>query len=283
MRLHTRLALPSAPLRPVVWCYGQTEGRIEGAPLVVPLPARPKQIVTFFFGDPYRVYARAVNRWHTSPPTVVVGPQTRHRIDLSVMGTVDTFVIHFQPAGLHHLFRVPMAELADGGCDAPAVLGPEIHAVAQQMADTCSFSERIRLVERVLLDRLRTAGELDPVAATANWLFAEQERADVATMAARSCLTPRQFERRFLVQVGVPPKRYGRIIRFSAALDRKLRVPSRTWAAIAHELSYHDQMHMVHDFQELAGDAPSRLVSRLETVLEFRTAFAMSRRPFLNR
>lgn len=278
--LLTRLANPDVMLRSVVWCYGQSEGQVDNAPLVVPLVARPKEVVTFFFGDPYRVHLRGSDRSGTSPPTVVVGPQTNHRLDLSVIGTIDTFTIHFQPAGFHHLFGIPMAELTNTTYDAPAVLGKKFHTLWQPMADTRSFSTRIRLVEQLLIDRLQDAGALDPVGTTANWLFADHGRSGVVEMAARSFLTRRQFERRFLTQVGVSPKRYARIIRFNAALDRKLCMPDRTWTAIAYELGYHDQMHMVHDFHDLAGDTPSRIISRLETVPEFRTAYAMSTRSY---
>jgi hypothetical protein len=60
-------------------------------------------------------------------------------------------------------------------------------------------------------------------------------------------LSPRQFERRFLAQVGIPPKLYARIIRFNAALDNKLRLPSTPWSRVANEHDYYDQMHLVHD------------------------------------
>jgi hypothetical protein len=42
-------------------------------------------------------------------------------------------------------------------------------------------------------------------------------------------------------------------------------------------------MHMVHDFQNLAGDAPSRVIARLDSVPEFHSAFAMSTHPLVRR
>ena len=33
---------------------------------------------------------------------------------------------------------------------------------------------------------------------------------------------------------------------------------------MAHELGYHDQMHMVHDFRELSGSTPWDDVERVE-------------------
>jgi AraC-like DNA-binding protein len=97
---------------------------------------------------------------------------------------------------------------------------------------------------------------LDPVAFAANRLFASNGIHRVSAMATDSGLSPRQFERRFLTQVGVPPKLYARIIRFNAALDHKLRLPSRAWTHIANDHDFYDQMHLVHDCRAFTGESP---------------------------
>jgi AraC-like DNA-binding protein len=71
----------------------------------------------------------------------------------------------------------------------------------------------------------------------------------------------RQFERCFRREVGVSPKAYARVSRFQAAVDTKLSKPHRRWVDIAHDLGYHDQMHLVHDFRQLVGGTPSVLLS----------------------
>jgi AraC-like DNA-binding protein len=76
-------------------------------------------------------------------------------------------------------------------------------------------------------------------------------------------LSVRQFERRFITVLGIAPKVYARILRFEAALHRK-SVPGRNWTTIAHDLEYHDQMHMIHDFESLSGERPKSLTPHLE-------------------
>jgi AraC-like DNA-binding protein len=46
------------------------------------------------------------------------------------------------------------------------------------------------------------------------------------------------------------------------AMDAKVRTPARSWLTIAHEFGYHDQMHMIKDFQMLSGDSPSGILSK---------------------
>ena len=76
---------------------------------------------------------------------------------------------------------------------------------------------------------------------------------DIAALASRAGLSMRQFERRFIQQVGMRPKMLARVARFEAALEAKARRSTKSWTDVAHEFGYYDQMHMVHDFKEFTG------------------------------
>jgi AraC-like DNA-binding protein len=276
--LQTRMAQSSAVLRPYVWAYGMTTGRIESVPVHIPLPARPKQLLTFFFADRYRVLPPGSGQSDPSPRATVVGPQTHARAGLSVFGCIDNFTIHFQPSGFNRLFGIPMTELTDAAYDAHAVIGPEISTLEQELGNTPGFAERIQLVEERLIRLPAYPGRPGPVALAANSLFASSGTLRVSAMATDSGLSPRQFERRFLTQVGVPPKLYARIIRFNAALDHKLRYPNHPWSRVATDQDYYDQMHLVHDCRAFTGESPSQFLARLDGLPAFHTLFATANR-----
>lgn len=275
--LTTRMAPASERLRPYVWAYGTTAGRVDSTPLVIPLPARPKQLLQFFFADPFQILRPGSSRRDTSPGITVVGPQSCAQPGLSVCGRVDNFAIHFQPSGFNQLFGVPMTELTDAAFDARAVLGPDVSALERELGDATTFAERIRIAERHLV-RLTVDRRLDAVAIAANALFACNGVRSVSAMAADCGLSARQFERRFLAQVGMPPKLYARIIRFNAALDHKLHWPARAWSRIASDQEYFDQMHLVHDCQAFTGESPSRFLARLGSAPSFHAFYATERR-----
>lgn len=277
--LQTKMAPASEILRPYIWAYGMTTGRVDSVPLVVPLPARPKQVLTFSFGDVYRVRPLRSDRSYSSPRVAIVGPQTRARAELLVCGRIDTFTIHFQPSGFHRLFGVPMTELTDFSYEAEAVIGAGLPKVEQELGDTPRFAERVEIIERRLIGMLGPRSASDPVAIAANSLFAKDGICRVSAMAAHSGLSERQFQRRFLAQVGVPPKLYARIIRFNAALDHKLRWPHRAWTRIANDNNFYDQMHLVRDCRAFTGESPSRFLTQLAAVPEFHTFFAAANRP----
>src|SRR5438477_1331374 len=247
--LQTKMAPSSAVLRPYVWACGVTTGKVGSVPLVISLPARPKQLLTFSFEDTYRIRRPDSDHSDASPRVAVVGPQTHAGAGLSVCGSIDNFTIHFQPSGFNRLFGIPMTGLTDAAYDAHSVIGAEVPSLEHELRETPGFAGRIQLIEDRLIRMLGCHGAPDPVALAANSLFAGNGNQRVSAMASDCGLSPRQFERRFLAQVGVPPKLYGRIIRFNAAVDQKLRCPAHAWSRIANDQDYYDQMHLVHDFR----------------------------------
>jgi hypothetical protein len=48
--------------------------------------------------------------------------------------------------------------------------------------------------------------------------------------------------------------------RFEAALKTKAAFPHLSWTMVAHDFGYHDQMHMIHDFQHLSGETPTGIL-----------------------
>ena len=160
--LQTKM-MPSSPvLRPYVWAYGMTTGRVDSVPLVIPLPARPKQLLTFSFGDRYCIHRVGSDRSDASPGVTVVGPQTYARAGLSVCGSIDNFTVHFQPSGFNRLFGISMTELTDATYDAYAVIGPKIPSLEHELGDIPGFAERIQLIEERLVYMLRGDCMPDP-------------------------------------------------------------------------------------------------------------------------
>ena len=133
--LRTRFHIPAPGLETFVRFYVQREVEIRGAAVVHPVPARAAAMIEFDFGDPIYAldYTQGIHR--KSPMVLVVGPQTYRRVELQLQGTLESFVIMFQPDGLHRLFSIPMHELTDRDYEARSVLGGFIANVRQRMGN----------------------------------------------------------------------------------------------------------------------------------------------------
>jgi AraC-like DNA-binding protein len=223
-------------------------------------------MIEFDFGDPIYAldYGQGINR--KSPMVIVVGPQTYRRVELQLKGTLESFVIMFQPDGLHRLFSIPMHELTDRDYEAHSVLGSFISHVRQRLGNSTSLEERVRFVDELLLRQSLRSRAFDGVSAAAHRIIREGGRVGLPALADSAGLGIRQFERRFIEQVGMRPKLFARIARFEAALETKARFVTRSWTDVAHDFGYYDQMHMVHDFAEFTGGTPTETLTQLETV-----------------
>ncbi len=261
-----RFLRPAPGLEEYVRFYAQREGRLDGATLVHPVPARAAPILEFMFGDPCGVRRMGRSGIETSPRAVVVGMQTHRRIELLIRGKPESFVIFFQPAGLHRLFSIPMDELTDRDFEARAVLGPSISRLEQRLSVCGSFAERARITGDFLLRRSLTVASADGVWAAASRILLTSGQIRISALAHSAGLSMRQFERKFIQQVGLPPKWYARIARFEAALESKAKSIGKSWTDVAHESGYYDQMHMVHDFEEFTGQTPTKTLNHVEMV-----------------
>ncbi|GAC1587515.1 MAG: hypothetical protein NVS3B25_03470 [Hymenobacter sp.] len=94
-----------------------------------------------------------------------------------------------------------------------------------------------------------------------NWLQAGGPAVSLEYLARQSCLSLRQFERKFREQTGVSPKLFMRIARFNRAYALKEQAPARDWLDIALACGYADYQHMVKDFKQFAGVSPPLLVA----------------------
>jgi len=258
-----RMLKPAAALREFVRFYAQLEDRLLDRTVIQPVPARTAPVVEFTFGDPYEVATAGKHGSEPAHSVAVIGPQTFRRVELAIRGHVDNFVMVFQPGGLFRLFSIPPRVLTNRHFDGVAVLGRAVDDLAARLGECSSFAERASTVDRYLLRRCPTGGAPTHIAAVAKDVELRNGGVRMSDLAARTGLSLRQLERRFGTEIGLAPKLYARITRFEAALKRKNELPGVRWTDVAHDVGYHDQMHMVHDFRDFSGSTPAAMLAEL--------------------
>jgi len=194
--------------------------------------------------------------------------QTHRRGELHIRGRVDSFAVLFQPSALGLLFALPAQGFTDHDFDAQQVFGAVIARLQERLADCRTFEDRISVANQFFLQRALAAHPPGGISAAANDFIRGAGGASIPAMAERAGLGLRQFERRFVQQVGVSPKLFARMARFEAALDRMGRSPRGSWTEVAHRFGYYDQMHMVHDFSRFTGETPTRTLQHFKAAFE---------------
>ena len=78
-------------------------------------------------------------------------------------------------------------------------------------------------------------------------------RATIDSIAAAAGVSRQHLARAFAHHVGVSPKMFARVTRFRRALQMS---GAGDWAALALEVGYFDQSHLIADFRQFAGQTP---------------------------
>jgi AraC-like DNA-binding protein len=254
--------LPCRELMPYVRAYAQRAIVNSTIDIVQPMPASLEGIIEFDFGNP-----PIVESWNAEAKQAtrasLVGPGTYRRHWIRLRSPVDSFGIFFQPMGITQLFGIPERLMVNREYAAVDVIGKSIWPVWERMAGTTCFDARVRIVEGHLVREAARAATCTVLMASARVIFRQQGAVRISALADLTALSVRQYERRFVDEIGMTPKLFARITRYQMAMDAKLAAPARSWLTIAHDFGYHDQMHMIKDFQRLGGDSPSGILSQL--------------------
>ncbi|MBN4683685.1 AraC family transcriptional regulator, partial [Pandoraea nosoerga] len=80
---------------------------------------------------------------------------------------------------------------------------------------------------------------------------------NVEWLAKESCLSLRQYERKFVERMGVSPRYFSKVVRFENAFRMKNKGPHLDWLSIAIRCGYYDYQHLVKDYKELTNQTPT--------------------------
>jgi len=123
--------------------------------------------------------------------------------------------------------------------------------IAERVANARTVDERVRVAESLAGSRCTAA---DRRLEAAVRLLAAGHSFD--SVAAATNLSRQHLRRTFLDQVGVGPKTFARVSRFRRLMRDVRAARDVSWAAVAADLGYADQSHLIAEFREFAGTSP---------------------------
>lgn len=254
-----RQFLPAVPLRAYVLCFWCVH-----AP---PLASGPRRIrvlpdgcmdVIFNFGDRMAPEGSPFGQ----PEAFVVGASMRPGV-VEMNGRTDIFGIRLRPGSAFPLLGTPCSELYDAAGPVE-LLGAGLATLLRVHASSESDpARRVQVVERLLLERLSSLTEPDPLVEQSLRLLGTEPVLGggvppVDSPAKTLRIGNRRLERLFARHVGVGPAAFRRTMRLHRALAL-LRRPGVCLADAAHAAGFCDQPHMNREIKTLTGLSPLAL------------------------
>ncbi|WP_395777119.1 helix-turn-helix domain-containing protein [Aquidulcibacter sp.] len=263
--IQIRQVSPHPSLRRIVVSFGERRADFKSINVIRALNARPDQFIEFYFREPYLVRENGAG-FSATPASVLVGVTSVPGKDLGFVGEIETFTIRFQPTGLARLFGVQMTETVDEGLSLADELKRQTAQLEADLAQSVTFEQRVALAQAWIAGWLDHARPFDEIDHIARLVAKTGGRVSVRQLADRAGLSARQLQRRFLSDVGVTPKLYGRLTRFEAALAAQRKNPSQAWAQIAAEAGYADEAHLSREARALSGMTPQTFAAKMQAI-----------------
>ena len=156
---------------------------------------------------------------------------------------------------MRRLLGVPLDRMLNSAAAVSDIL-PGMRGLAQRLGETTDGAERAGLLAAAVDLRVTAAPELPAAVLGALGLLARRPDLDIAAIAAETGWSRKHLAAQVRNVVGVGPRSWRRLLRFSRLTARLRRGPALRWAELAAAMGYYDQPHMIREFHEFAGMTP---------------------------
>lgn len=161
-----------------------------------------------------------------------------------------------RPGACELLLGVPADELADHHTRLEDLWGTAADVARSRIAEAPTLDARLDVFEAVLLARRPRLRALHPAVAGA--LHGLATGSPVAEIVRDCGVSHRRFIELFRRSVGLTPKLYGRVQRFTRVLGRLCHERRLDAIELALSAGYSDQAHLIREFREFTGVSPGR-------------------------
>jgi AraC-like DNA-binding protein len=243
---------PGPPLAGLVAAIEYRTGEQSRASVEKILPGPETGLWINLNRDAFRSFDES-GRVRQVPGAMVAGPTGRASVIEFEEGHAHVSVAF--ALGAAPCFLTPsLGVLRDELVPLEAVCGRAGAFLRERLLGAPTPGDALAVMETFLIRQMVDVRGPDPAVVAAAGALARGAR--VAQVAERLGLLPRTLRRRFTPQVGLTPKRFGRVQRLRRlvrGLDGQAQVD---WAAAAVRHGYCDQAHLAGEFRELAGVTP---------------------------
>ena len=193
----------------------------------------------------------------------VVSGAHGHRFAPHATEEIAIIGVHFKPGGAFPFLGFPANDLADTHVDLETIWGASASRLRTRLCEARTSAERFQLLQDALLNRLCHGVEQHYAVSTALEIFwKNQIHPTVRETAKYLGLSQRRFIQVFSGEVGMTPKLFSRIQRFQQGRNLIQINPTPNWAALALDLGYFDQSHLIREFLEFSGLSPADYLKR---------------------
>ncbi|PKP21191.1 MAG: hypothetical protein CVU05_07275 [Bacteroidetes bacterium HGW-Bacteroidetes-21] len=251
-----KIKIPTFPLSQFVkyiWVYESSINTTTNAIQTFAVEGCP--IIIFHYKQPLKCKT-GNNNWASHPQQCVIG-QIKNFGEIIESGNEGMVAVVFYPDGLSPFINIPLIELTGLIVDLELVFGKAVKEIQEKICEAGSNEERIPLIEHFLFNQLKTReNECYNDIRFAVTQMQLNNKISILKLASEVNMSKRNFERKFLENVGLTPVFFNRIVRFQKAIKFINQQNKLSFTELAYMSGYYDQSHFIRDFKQFYGQPP---------------------------
>jgi len=253
---------PTPVLQPFISCYALRVFDTGGQVMLQLMHAVQEFYMTFFLKDRFCAtisQSGEVKRGISNSLTTLFTEPNGYSCwegDYAVM------CVQFKSNGFYAIFGIPQKILLNTIFPLEDFIGNDSRLITEQLEACNSIYQMGKCLDEYFIKLLlhqKQTHYVNTIAHISNIILHEKGIVSLDMLAYHANMSIRNFERRFLSEVGMSPKLYARITRFYNAMENKMLHPYKSFTAVAHECGYYDQAHFIKECREFAKKTPEDL------------------------
>jgi AraC-like DNA-binding protein len=261
------LFLVEEPLEEVINNLYHLFVAIDEKPITRHVCPNLEMMLIFNFGVPARI------SFHNNPldtvaisRTAVIGP-LRQMLNYELQPRADALLVNFKFNGFQRLFGLPLTGLTGQGLPGPEMLidDARFDKLWEELAILSTVEQRIELLKQSAIGLLKENDQVLQTIIGNLAHFFNPCMDPVKAIAADTRLSERSIQLKFQKHTGYSVKELLRFLRFKEVIAHILARSNQKIAVfdLIARYDYHDQSHLIKDFQYFLGVAPQQFIKNL--------------------
>ena len=246
--------LPSERLKDYIDYYFIIEKQKGNHPPVEVFPS-PQAEMVFTYGDENASYSVIGSGKEQLTSDYAISGFFTQKATYRNNHSLGVIMVGFKPWGIQSFTGFPVSEITDQNLDLKDLYPARLRLLEDEIRTVRTTQQRITVIEKFLLELLRYPQSDNLIREAVIAINQSRGQARVRSLAAEFHLSEKQFNRRFVQSVGIPPKLFSRIVRFQHILTLLDNMQLKL-LDIAICSGFYDEAHFIREFEQFASVTP---------------------------
>lgn len=260
MELNPKTYEPNIKLTEFVKRYWKLDGEKENIPVKKTIVPDGTMKLIFHYGDTYKNHSQN-GEITILPKCFLIGQLTKPYV-IEPVGVTGSFVVQFEPNEILPFTTIPIKEMENKAIPLDKLFGENRKKLGEQILNAYSTTERIKIIEVFLFDKLADKKTIDNVVkSTIETIINVNGHFVVNEFSKSKNINRRHLSRKFSSAIGLRPKQLSKTIRIQATLKTLLNNEHQSLTDLAYENEYYDHAHFINDFKDFTELKPKEFYS----------------------